>query len=257
MIYEERDERRIWKWEIDENTRLPNGKLYNYVDKSLAVKSIEIPSGVTEIRYGAFAVDRTDEEEFSVFNPNVEEIDVPSSVQYVENGAFAFLNLKRLNVAPDCSGLKKVGNAVLSGDGKRLIYFLDTGMSDEYVVPSGVTEIGNEAFSACNANVTLPSGVKVIRANAFGFFSGRVVVPESVEKIEDGAFENRKFREKAKTELFVKKGSYAHKWARKNKVFFKIVKYNSSAVVGGREKIAAQTAERKTEVKICPTFTNR
>lgn len=224
MIYEERDENRIRKWEIDEDTRLPNGKLYNYVETSPAVKSIAIPSGVTEIGYGAFAVNGTDEDEFSVFNPNVEEIDVPSSVRYVENGAFAFLNLKRLNVAPDCKGLKTVENAALSGDGKRLIYFLDTGSSGEYVLPSGVTEIGNEAFSACNGNVALPSGVKVIRANAFGFFSGRVVVPESVEKIEDGAFENKKFRKKARTELFVKKGSYAHKWAKRNKVLFKIVK---------------------------------
>ena len=224
MIYEKKDEKAIVRWDMDENTHLPNGKLYNFIALSPTAEAITLIDGITEIGYGAFAVYQKSEDEFEFFTPSIKEIYIPSSVKHVENGAFAFLNLEKLEIAPNCKGLKQVGKAVLSGDGKRMLYFIDTDLTIDYTLPNGVEEIGDEAFSACVMNVTLPNSVKVIRANAFGAFEGTIIVPKSVEKIEENAFEKKKLFKKAKTVLLVKKGSYAHKWAKKNRVKYKILK---------------------------------
>ena len=223
MIYEKKDKTAILRWDMDENTRLPNGKLYNFIALSPTAESITLLDGITEIGYGAFAVYQKSEDEFEFFTPSIQEIYIPSSVRYVENGAFAFLNLEKLHIAPDCKGLKQEGKAVLSGDGKRMLYFIDTDFTIDYTLPNGVEEIGDEAFSICVMNVALPNSVKVIRANAFSGFEGKVMIPKSVEKIEEDAFDKKKWFKKSKTVLFVEKGSYAHKWAKKNRVKYKIM----------------------------------
>lgn len=227
MIYEKKDEKGILRWDMDENTRLPNGKLYNFIALSPTAEGITLPNGITEIGYGAFAVYQKEEDEWEYYTPRIEEIYIPSSVKHVENGAFAFLNLVRLEIGDGCTGLKLVGSSVLSGDGKRFLYTLFDGeyeyyktlnKSFAYEVPSGVEGIGDEAFSAREMDVVLPDSVKIIRAFAFGAFEGSVVVPESVEWIEKNAFAQKT------CVLLVKKGSYAHKWARKNKIKRKIIK---------------------------------
>ena len=224
MIYEKKNESSIARWDMDENTRFPNGKLYNFIALSKTAEAINLPEGITEIGYGAFAVHQKDEDEFEYFTPSIKSIYIPSSVKFVENGAFAFLDLQDIEISPDCKALKRVGNAILSGDGKRFLYFIDRGMRTEYTVPNGIEEIGDEAFSSCVMNVELPVSVKTIRANAFGAFEGTVIIPESVVSIEDNAFEKKKLFKRAKTVLLVKKGSYARKWAKKNRVQSKILK---------------------------------
>ena len=59
--------------------------------------------------------------------------------------------------------------------------------------------------------------VKKICSFAFGFFCNDVVVPESVVEIEKNAFT-------LDSKLIVVKNSYAHKWAKKNKINFEILK---------------------------------
>jgi hypothetical protein len=55
MIFEKIDKKEILRWDMDEKTRLPNGKLYNFIALSPEAESIAVLDGITEIGYGAFA----------------------------------------------------------------------------------------------------------------------------------------------------------------------------------------------------------
>jgi hypothetical protein len=89
----------------------------------------------------------------------------------------------------------------------------------EIEIPSSIEKINHQAFGCTELEkVTLNEGLKELDAYAFGAFEGSVVVPEGVELIEKNAFTQKT------CVLLVKKGSYAHKWARKNKIKRKIVK---------------------------------
>ena len=222
MIYEKKDEKMIVRMDVDDKG-VPNGKLYRFIPLQEGIKSIAVPEGVREICFGAFAVEEEDGE-WTYHTPKVERIEIPQSVQWIENGAFAFLTLKEVGIAPGCLAIKREGSALLSGDGKRFLHFIDEDMAVDYTLPEGVEEIGEEAFASWTMDVKLPRSVKRIKAYAFGAFSGKVSVPESVEEIDDHAFERAKRRQVWKTVLLVKRGSYAHKWARKHRIKRKIVK---------------------------------
>ena len=90
MIYEKKDEKAILRWDMDEKTGLPNGKLYNFIALSPTAEGITVLEGVREIGYGAFAVHEVGEDEAVYYTPNIQSIQIPSSVEYVANGAFAF-----------------------------------------------------------------------------------------------------------------------------------------------------------------------
>ena len=66
------------------------------------------------------------------------------------------------------------------------------GAGGDVVIPEGVTEIGEEAFSWCSSleSVTIPEGVTEIGASAFDGCSSlkSVAIPEGVTEIDEGAF---------------------------------------------------------------------
>lgn len=91
-----------------------------------------------------------------------------------------------------------VSQIVTGGGGSSSAETALAGMIDrfitEVVIPSGVTEIGNNAFYECRSltSTTIPNTVTRIRQYAFGYCTGltSVVIPDSVTSIGNDAFRN-------------------------------------------------------------------
>ena len=204
------------RWLSHDNGNTPCDKLVNLIP-SENEEAITVPNGVTEIGYGAFAFYETDSGEWTCVPSNLKSVTLPSSVTHVESGAFAFLELKEV-VLNGCTAVKVENGAVLSPDGARFIYkLLENDGTFSYEVPNGVTEIAEDAFFAFDMNVILPPTVKQICSNAFGVNFCNVVVPASVNKIGKNAFSKY-------STMVVERNSYAHKWAKRNKVKFEFIK---------------------------------
>ena len=208
----------IVRWIPNKDNGEINGKLINFIPTKKSIGLTVFPD-IEEIVYGAFAFYEKDDYEWEAVPNNLQYISIPSSVKYIENGAFAFCDLERVEISDDCPAAKIEEGAVLSKDGKRFIYKLaEKEISDfVYRVPLGVEEIANEAFNSCEMDVEISASVKKICESAFAVFFGKVFVPKSVKKIENHAFSKD-------CTLIVVKNSYAHKWAKKNKIKFEISK---------------------------------
>ena len=206
------------RWIPSKENDCINGKLVNFIPPKKTIGLTIFPD-IEEICYGAFAFYEKDNGEWDAVLNNLEYINIPSSVKHIENGAFAFCDLERVEISDDCPAAKIQEGAVLSKDGKRFIYKLaEKEFNDfEYIVPLGVEEIGNEAFNSCEQNVILSPSVTKICSFAFGVFCNDITIPASVQEIEKDAFSKD-------CKLFVYKNSYAHKWAKKNKKKFEILK---------------------------------
>jgi hypothetical protein len=179
----------IVRWIPSKDNGEINGKLVNFLPTEKSVGLTVFPD-IEEIGYGAFAFYEKDDGDWEAVPNNLQYISIPSSVKHIENGAFAFCDLERVYIAPNCPAAKIKDDAVLSKDGKRFIYKLvEKEFNDfDYKVPLGVEEIGNEAFNSCEMNVELAPSVKKICANAFGVFLNEIIIPQSVNEIEDNAF---------------------------------------------------------------------
>lgn len=101
-------------------------------------------------------------------------------------------------------------------DGVLVTY---SGTAKHVVIPSGVTEIGEEAFYYCGSlrSVVIPEGVTVIGDWAFGDDEELlgVSIPESVTEIGSNAFSGCD-----KLTIFGKAGSYAQTYAEKRDIPF-------------------------------------
>ena len=192
------------------------------------LKEINIPSGVTRI--GSKAIVRcTNLQKIilpsSVTNignyafagcANLQEIILPSSITSIGNGIFSSCsNLQRINVAESNKFYKTIDGVLYTKDLKTIICypegkengsfviplgvtsigdraFTDCKNLQEIILPSGVTCIGDEAFSRCEnlREITLPPGVTSIGSGAFGgcYNLREITLPSSVTSIEDYAF---------------------------------------------------------------------
>lgn len=114
------------------------------------------------------------------------EITIPNSVTEIEDGAFA-----------RCQSLSRFIGKYASEDGRCLIVnntlkaFAPYGII-EYVIPEGVSKIGDQVFS-CYSNIvdiTIPRSVTGIGWEAFEFCEGitSIIVPNGVTTIENSAF---------------------------------------------------------------------
>ena len=133
------------------------------------LKSLKLPSGVTEIGSSAF-------EDCS----NLTSLTIPSGV--TEIGSSAFKDCTGLTSLSLPFGITEIGSSAFKGC---------TGLTS-LTLPSGVTEIGSSAFEDCSGltSLTLPSGVTEIGSSAFKGCSGltSLTLPSGITKIGSSIF---------------------------------------------------------------------
>ncbi|MCC8104172.1 MAG: leucine-rich repeat domain-containing protein [Clostridiales bacterium] len=173
-----------------------DGKVDRYVDGVLVKKadgnkdifSVTVPGSVKKIGSRAFASCRNlrhvmlcegiEEIEKNVFTDceNLRSVQIPASVTRISGWAFY------------SSGLTE---PVFGASGEKLIYCPAAAAGEVYAVPSGVKEIGVQAFIYLDSlkKVVLPEGLQVIRRRVFTACGiEEIVLPSSIREVETGAF---------------------------------------------------------------------
>ncbi len=164
-----------------------------------------IPDGVTHIGDGAFwgcdnltSVSIPDSvthigDDFFTNCKGLDSVTLPSSVSSISDGAFnSAWYLRGIWVDPDNPTYSNDENGVLYNKEKTKLIACPHGYRGVYVIPDGVTCIGNRAFRNCGflKGVSIPDSVTHIGDEAFSSCSdlGGVSIPDSVTHIGDGAF---------------------------------------------------------------------
>ena len=135
------------------------------------------------------------------FCKTLQEITLPSSVTSIGDRAFVGCwNLQKINVAESNKVYKTIDGVVYTKDLKTIICYPQGKMNRNFVIPSGVTSIGNYAFYHCEnlQGITLPPGVTSIEDDAFYWCENlqEINIPSSVISIGDYAFSDcRNLRE--------------------------------------------------------------
>ena len=149
-------------------TRVPNSSF----ERCLNLTSIIIPDGVTEFGYMAFHNCR-----------NLTSVTIPNSLSDLHYHVFNY-----------CDNLEVFYGEHTSADNRCLIIdgilyaFAPAGLS-EYIIPTGVTSIGQAVFYATNLkNITIPDGVTKISSMAFSYCDNltSIDIPNSVTTIDGG-----------------------------------------------------------------------
>ena len=121
--------------------------------------SITIPSSVTSIGEGAFS---------SCYS--LTSITIPSSVTTIGDEAFRSCD-SLTNIAVDINNqyYKDIDGNLYTKDGKTLIQYAIGKKDTSFIIPDGVTSIGNYAFQGCDSltTITIPSSVTSIGDLAF------------------------------------------------------------------------------------------
>lgn len=102
-------------------------------------------------------------------------------------------SIEEFIVDNDNPNYKALDGVLFSKDGKTLITYPSSKKSDNYIIPEGVTKIGDRAFSLTRnlKKVTIPEGIEIIGYDAFyGMYGyiGKLTIPASVSSIGEDAF---------------------------------------------------------------------
>ena len=143
--------------------------------------SISIPSGLTSIGFFAFSG-----------CTGLTSVSIPSSVTNIANGAFyncvGLISFSVSTANPNYSSL----DGVLFNKPQTLLIKYPTSKNGTYTIPSGVTSIGDDAFSGCTGltSMSIPSSVTTIGNQAFYGCAEltRVSIPSGVTSIGTYAF---------------------------------------------------------------------
>ncbi len=135
-------------------------------------KSIIIP---TKIKIGekVYNVTGIGDDAFNPHSGGISSIEIPKSVTYIGSN-FARMTCESeftsINVSPDNPNFTSV-DGVLYDKSKKKLMTVPNGKTGVFVVPDGVTSIGEDAFSYCCGitGVKIPSSVKSIGSFAFGY----------------------------------------------------------------------------------------
>ena len=167
-------------------------------------ESFEVPEGVTEICYKAFA----DCE-------NLTSVKLPDTVKIIDQEAF--LNCKKLTSITIPASVKKVGDGA----------FERCESLKNLVISEGVSELGGYCFYCCSSleSVSIPESIKKIgygkdpdpgfgTSGIKGLFGhctslSKVILPEGMEEIPAGMFENCKLKTISIPETVTKIGDSA------------------------------------------------
>ncbi|WP_400219631.1 leucine-rich repeat protein, partial [Methanomethylophilus alvi] len=110
-------------------------------------------------------------------------------------GSYAFsgcTSLASIVVSEGNTAYCSVDGVLFSKDMKTLVQYPAGRPDDSYIIPDGVTSIGQYAFRGCTSlvSVTIPDGVTSIGSNAFSGCTSlvSVTIPDSVTSIGDEAF---------------------------------------------------------------------
>ena len=174
-----------------------NNKIYKSIDGVLYTKDLKtiicypirkndkkfvIPSGVTIIGEAAYSNCK-----------NLQEITLPSSTTSIEDEAFfGCENLKEIKVAESNKFYRAINGVLYTKDLKAIICYPQGKEDNEFVIPSSITSIENDAFCECKnlQEIILPLGVTSIGNDAFWGCENlrEITLPSSVTSIEDNAF---------------------------------------------------------------------
>ena len=160
-----------------------NGNNYSIYDFAFSsrhnITSVVIPEGVTKIEMSAF-YDCT----------NLISVVIPSSVTSIRtNGTFdKCVSLTSITVDENNKYYKSIDGNLYSKDGKTLIRYAIGKTDTSFIVPEGMTIIGDYAFSGCSSlvSVTIPNSVTSIETNAFNACTNlsNIVIPDSVTSMQ-------------------------------------------------------------------------
>ena len=145
-----------------------------------ALTDVGLSEGLVEIQEGAFN-----------FCTSLTSISIPDSVLAVCVQNFVGCeNLRAIRVSERSAAYTTVDGVLFSKDKKTLVLY-PGGLSGEYKVPSGVTRIGDYAFSCgCLSGVSVPEGVTRIGEECFAGCGNLqwAELPASLTEIGDYAF---------------------------------------------------------------------
>lgn len=116
---------------------------------------------------------------------------IPKGVDLVNDDSFeGCMNLSVYNVHPENDTYTAVEGVLFKKDKKQLLAYPPAKKGAQYVVPTGVEEIANNAFRNTKIEkVSLPNTLKKIGENAFyGTSLMYVTIPKNVEEIGNNAF---------------------------------------------------------------------
>ena len=151
------------KWETDKDAKNGVcGKLLKYkgfIEEVEGKKILAIPDGVETIATSTFVGKGPEDKKIDKFI-------IPASVKELEEGALGNIFTEEIYISPDskCAIVKDKG--VYSTDEKTLLYYFGGYSWDEkitFVVPNGVTRIGEDAFwGGFNLVLELPDSISEI-----------------------------------------------------------------------------------------------
>ncbi len=156
---------------------------YAFGGMDICMESINIPRYVETIGENAFSW---------ICATSVTTLTLPETLTSIGKHAFTgWQNLTGITVSPDNPNYRDIDGVLFSKDGTELLLY-PAARDGTYVIPDGVTSIGEGAVEYCHGltEVTIPEGVTSIGDYAFYGCSSltEVTIPESETSIGQYAF---------------------------------------------------------------------
>ncbi len=145
------------------------------------VVSVNIPFGVINLGTNVFSS-----------CANLTSITIPSSVASIGDGVgWHCPNLSTITVDSNNSNYSSVDGALFN-KAETILIRCPSGKSGPYVIPSGITSIGQFTFYGCDklTSLFIPYSVTIIGPDAFLYCNGltNITIPSSVTRIDNYAF---------------------------------------------------------------------